>query len=156
MARYWQDCLLFISQSNIKMKNANHLIPHVEKIVSLLSLGICQAIKHKVLSVDEAERLLYTPATMEILNRIGANKRVSNLIHQGCELEDFLKLVPDAFTEALSKLEQDSLDSLQNTKNIDWQKHCLLYQWLKTYIISLAVLEEWETPLSLPSADEEL
>lgn len=156
MERYWQDCLLFISQSNIKMDHSSHIIPHVEKIVSLLSLGICQAIKHEVLSVAEAERLLYTPATMEIINRIGANKRVSNLIHQGCELEDVLKLVPDAFPEALSKLEQDALNSLQNTKNIDWQKHPLLYRWLKTYIISLAVLEEWETPLSLTDEDEEL
>ncbi len=57
-----------------------------ERLVTVLSLGFSVAIKNQVIEIDEAEQLLYSPLT--ILNELGIDQQIINLMRAGTELEN--------------------------------------------------------------------
>jgi hypothetical protein len=87
-------------------------INQFEKLLAVLSLGLCVAIKHHAIEIEEAEQLLYSPFTMKKLNEMGTNKEIIKLIHAGTELEDLESLIPSELANTLSQMENHALQFL--------------------------------------------
>lgn len=77
-----------------------NIIPKVQKIdnkrdieylISILNLGLCVAIENGVLNIEEAEAYLYSPYTMEQLEKLDVATVLIDIIHLGTELEDARK-----------------------------------------------------------------
>ena len=56
------------------MKNSND----AKKVVLLLTIGLCEALRAKTISITEAEHLLFSPRTMRLFDD---DDEVSNIIH---------------------------------------------------------------------------
>jgi hypothetical protein len=112
-----------------------------EKLLAVLSLGLCVAIKNKVIEIDEAEQLLYSPLTMKKLSEVGANKEIIDLIHTGTELEDIESLIQSELANTLSQMEEHALQFLSSSPKIHPQR---VEKWISQY------LREYVMP-SLPS-----
>jgi Protein of unknown function (DUF3969) len=80
----------------------------LERLVALLSLGACAAVKGNLISLDEAERLVFSPGTMRVLRLAGARDAAITTIHTGTELNDVRRLVPDHLAAALEGLEHEA------------------------------------------------
>lgn len=94
---------------------------NIEKIFLLLILGINKAINENLISLDEAEYLLYSPYVMGQINLI-THSHLLDLIHRGTELEDIQQLVPDHFQEAIDQISLDAESTLKALPVLDPQK----------------------------------
>lgn len=58
-----------------------------EKLVLVSLLGIIAALKDNSLTIDEAEKFLFSPHMVNKLQIGKCNKKIINIIEKGCELE---------------------------------------------------------------------
>lgn len=78
------------------------------KILLLLNLGALNALEKNILTVDEAEFLLYSPYMMELLKENNFPELLVNIIHKGTELEDLIDFnlnAPKQIQEMLKECE---------------------------------------------------
>ncbi|OCG24544.1 hypothetical protein A9G45_09295 [Gilliamella sp. HK2] len=75
-----------------------------EKFVDLFLLGTLYALKNKVISIDEAEGFIFTPKVSKLLSQNNFTNDLSNLIIDGCELEDYESLLPDKLDDRIDEL----------------------------------------------------
>lgn len=73
----------------------------VVRFLSALAIGLLTSVQRGVMSLEEAEQLLFTPRTYELLMDRGVSPDLCNLVMEGCELEDVLSLIPAKFDENL-------------------------------------------------------
>lgn len=85
----------------------------VECLILILILGFSTALERKVISIEEAEKLLYSPYSMEKLKEIGVNENIVDLIHLGCELENVERLIPDKLLMSIEDIKERALEILQ-------------------------------------------
>jgi len=104
-------------------------INQFEKLLAVLSLGLCVAIKHHTIEIEEAEQLLYSPFTMKKLNEMGANKKIIDLIHAGTELENLESLIPSELANTLSQMENHALQFLSACPKTD-----RVEKWISQYL----------------------
>jgi len=71
------------------------------RFVSVLAIGLLTAVRNGAMSLDEAERLLFSPRASKALREKGISLELSELIMDCCELEDVLSLVPSKFDSNL-------------------------------------------------------
>jgi len=102
----------------------------LERLLAVLSLGLCVALRERFIELDEAERLLFSPGTMRSLANAGAARELITLIHSGTELENILSLLPDRFTAALDEMNHEAQVVLTSTSPSDSQ----LNNWLEQVI----------------------
>lgn len=62
------------------------------KMLLLLNLGILHALKNKIITIEEAEIMLYSPHMMNLLIENKIRQELINIIHLGTELEDVTAL----------------------------------------------------------------
>ena len=105
-------------------------VNQLEKLLTVLSLGLCVAIKKHAIDINEAEQLLYSPFTMNTLDEFGANKALIELIHAGTELEDLESLMPSELTKSIVKMEEQALNFLSCSPKNNPQ----LEKWLSKYL----------------------
>lgn len=60
----------------------------IEKVLWLLNLGVVQALSSNHITLEEAERLTFSPNMLNILKSGNFNLSLIDLIHRGTELED--------------------------------------------------------------------
>jgi hypothetical protein len=97
-------------------------LTRVERLLSLLALGVAAALKEKIIHIDEAEPLLFSPASMRALEGIGADKRLIALIHDGTELEDIESLLaPGELAAAIEAIRTSAKSFLSATPPTDSQ-----------------------------------
>jgi hypothetical protein len=106
-------------------------INQLEKLLAVLSLGLCVAIKNNVIEIEEAEQLLYSPFTMKKLSDVGANKKIIELIHAGTELEDIESLIQSELANTLSQMENHALQFLSTSPKTHPQ---LVEKWISQYL----------------------
>jgi hypothetical protein len=104
----------------------------IERLVTILSLGLSVAIKNQVIEIDEAEQLLYSPFTITKLNELGINQQIIELMKVGTELEDLESLLPDELAKSLSQMETQALQLLATSSKTNPQLEKWLSQYLKT------------------------
>jgi hypothetical protein len=108
----------------------------IERLVAILSLGLCSAIKHEVINIDEAEHILYSPFTIKKLTEIGSHQEIIELIHAGTELEDLASLLPKELSKTLSQIEGKTLKLLSTSSKTNPQLEKWLSQYLKEKSVS--------------------
>ncbi|WP_080589894.1 DUF3969 family protein [Pseudomonas asplenii] len=84
--------------------------------MSALSIGLLASVRSGVMSLNEAEQLLFTPRTSRVLGDKGILE-ISQLVMDCCELEDVLSLVPDRFDENIQIMIDKYLDFLRHSKS---------------------------------------
>ena len=95
----------------------------IEKLLLINILGTLEALKNKKVSIDESEAIIFTPYTFFTLKKKGINKKIIDLIHEGCELEDVESLCPDKLDNVIEELKQRTLtllDKYEEYKTRKW------------------------------------
>ena len=80
------------------------------RIVPLLTIGICDQLTAKTLTIREAEQLLFSPHAMRFFASI--ESKLAGIIHDGTELDDINDLTPDCLPKAISDLRAKAADYL--------------------------------------------
>lgn len=75
-----------------------------EKFIDLFSLGILFALKNKLISIDEAEEFIFKPKISNLLSQNNFTNELSDLIMDGCELEDYESLLPNKLENRIDEL----------------------------------------------------
>ncbi|MEP3477849.1 MAG: DUF3969 family protein [Fuerstiella sp.] len=73
-------------------------------LVSLVILGVCDALKTQSISILEAERLVFSPFMMKACDDCGPD--LVEAIHRGTELDDINDLIPQNLQEVIGQIER--------------------------------------------------
>ncbi len=84
----------------------------IEKLLLINILGTLEALKNKKVTIDESEKVVFTPYTFFTLKKKGINKKIIDLIQECCELEDVESLCPEKLDEVIEELKQRTLNLL--------------------------------------------
>lgn len=103
-------------------------IEEIELFVSLLGLGITSALEKKKLSIDLAEQILFAPYMMKILKHFKVKKELIDMIHQGTEIGDIERLIPNNLDNAFQMLFRSSLKIIQEVSE---SKKSQSDRWIK-------------------------
>ena len=90
-----------------------------EKIVLITIIGILEAIKAKAITIEEAEKFLFSPHMAGKLNNNRCNEKVIRLILEGCELENIDSLISEKFNHIVDEIKQRALILLKQYEVFD-------------------------------------
>lgn len=99
----------------------------VERLLSILNVGLCAALAQGVLSIEAAEHYLYSPYTLETLQQLGVSPELLQVVHLGTELEDVESLLPEKLDESLVEMKELSFKILKTLPTPDAEQ-----QWIQT------------------------
>ena len=88
--------------------------PEIERLISIINLGICTALESGVLTLEEAESYLYSPYTIEQLEKLGVAQKLIDLVHLGTELEDIKSLLPDKLDSSIEEIKVETIEFLKS------------------------------------------
>ena len=86
------------------------------RFLSALSIGLLTSVQNGVMSLDEAERLLFSPRSSKVLREKGISPKITELLMDCCELEDVLSLIPSKFDNNLQMVLDKFTDFLRESK----------------------------------------
>ncbi|WP_104371678.1 DUF3969 family protein [Desulfocucumis palustris] len=86
----------------------------IERILTILELGMLTALEKGSIKIDEAEGYLFNPYTVDYLEKLGLNNKVIEVIRQGCELEDVESLFPQKLRSAIHRLKEETMNILES------------------------------------------
>ncbi|WP_137938597.1 DUF3969 family protein [Chitinivorax sp. B] len=82
----------------------NEKLYRLERVLLLLSLGLCNGIKAGAIDIEEACAYLYSPLMLRNLKEAGASEELYRLIEMGLELEDTETLIPQNIGRDLEEM----------------------------------------------------
>ncbi|MBR4248061.1 MAG: DUF3969 family protein [Treponema sp.] len=94
----------------------------IEKLFLINILGTLEALKNKKITIDESEKIIFTPYTFFTLEEKGVNKKIIDLLQECCELEDVESLCPDKLDKVIEELKQRTLALLDKYEEDKMQK----------------------------------
>ncbi|MGE8412158.1 MAG: DUF3969 family protein [Pseudomonas sp.] len=74
------------------------------RLICTLAIGSLCALRAGAIALEEAERMVFTPGTASILRAKGLPDELSELVLQGCELEDVQSLIPERLDAHVQRL----------------------------------------------------
>ena len=90
-----------------------------EKILLLAILGVLTALDKENLTIEEAEKFLFSPKIVNKLRNMRCSEDIVELISKGCELEDIDSLIPEKLKYVITELVQDTLRLLADCTEFD-------------------------------------
>lgn len=90
-----------------------------EKIILVTIMGVLESIKIGGISVEEAEKFVFSPYIVKKLNEKGCNKKIVKIVEKGCELEDVESIIPERFHQVIDEMKQETQKVLQNYDNFN-------------------------------------
>lgn len=78
-----------------------------EKILLISIAGTLETIKCNAITIDEAEKFLFSPHMVEVLRNKRCNERIVDIIEKACELEDIYSLIPEKLNEIIIEMQQE-------------------------------------------------
>lgn len=84
----------------------------LEKLLILYIIGVVDGLESELVTIDEAEKLLFSPYTIDLVDSKGISKEIIDIIHLGTELEDVQSLIPDKLSESLKQIKDKSIKIL--------------------------------------------
>jgi hypothetical protein len=81
-------------------------------LLTVASLGMCQALATGALSPDYACQRLFGPALLTRLDQMKACPSLRHAIHMATELEDVANLIPDKLASAIADIEAELMKAL--------------------------------------------
>lgn len=97
-----------------KLKMSADTKESIQKTILLLNLGVITSLEKDLITLNEAEVLLYSPYTMKKLTSLNVPKEVMDIIHLGTELEDVKSLIPDTYNVSIKDIKERTLKCLKN------------------------------------------
>lgn len=88
-----------------------------EKMVLINLIGIFETLKRGGLSIDEAEKILFSPRMVAKLRMKGCDEKILDILERGCELEDIVSLIPDRILKTINELENMTLELVNDYPN---------------------------------------
>lgn len=67
-------------------------------------LGVLTALSKELMTIDDAERVLFQPVTAQVAESLGLDARISHLLWLGTELEDIESLLPHRLQDNISEM----------------------------------------------------
>ena len=101
--QFIKDC------SGGKMRFTVFVFKRTEKLILINILGVLEALQNKKITINESEKIIFTPYTFITLKKKGVNKKIIDIIQEGCELEDVESLCPDKLDNVIENLKQRTL-----------------------------------------------
>ena len=80
-----------------------------EKIILLAIIGNLEAIKKDGITIDEAEKFLFSPYMIKKLRAKMCDEKIIKIITKGCELEDIASLIPEKLNDVINELKKESV-----------------------------------------------
>ena len=81
-----------------------------EKILLLSIVGTLEG----GITIDEAEKFLFSPHMIKELRLRQCNEKIIELIAKGCELEDIASLLPEKLDEVIVDLKKEAIKIVKN------------------------------------------
>ncbi|BBL71810.1 DUF3969 family protein [Methylogaea oryzae] len=94
-------------------------LDRLEKLMAIIAIGVSVSLKRGAVSISEAEQLLYSPRTFEVLKSARADKTVLSIIFSGTELENIARLLPDNLEKELTSLSDSAIAFLLSKNEIN-------------------------------------
>lgn len=85
-----------------------------EKVILLLIIGGLESVKKGVMEVEEIEKLIFSPYSINLFSKLDCDKRIIELLEKGCELEDLYSLVPEVVDDTIESWKKDALNCLKD------------------------------------------
>ena len=98
---------------------------HMEKAILLLILGITTGLKKQIITIDEGEKLIFSPYVIDLLSDYNLDPNILDLIHQGTELEDILSIIPETLNNKFEEIHVNTLSVLEQKKRFQLTEHLL-------------------------------
>ena len=89
------------------------------RFLSATSIGLLTLVLNGFMTLDEAEKLIFSPRISRILREKGISQDFCSLIMNCCELEDVLELIPLKFEVSVRDRMVEFLEFLKKTKAQD-------------------------------------
>ena len=96
----------------VKIKK-NKLEKADEKIILLAIVGNLEAIKKGGITIDEAEKFLFSPHMINKLRAQMCDEKIVEIITKGCELEDISSLIPEKLNDVINELMEESISLIK-------------------------------------------
>ena len=84
-----------------------------ERAILLMALGSLQALEHQAITIDESQRILFSPYISTHLEKNKVDERIIDIIIECCELEDIFELIPTKYMETLQILQNRIIEILK-------------------------------------------
>ncbi|GAB6482513.1 DUF3969 family protein [Bacillus cereus group sp. MYBK71-2] len=88
-------------------------IQQFEKMILINILGVLNALEEQLITIEEAEKIIFTPYTIDLLRSKKVSEEVLHVIYLGTELEDIYSLMPNELKDTLLEIKQLVLKLLQ-------------------------------------------
>ncbi|MCX8670871.1 DUF3969 family protein [Gilliamella sp. B2865] len=88
----------------MKLELTTSKIDEIEYFLSITLLGVIEAILNKKISIDEAEKIFFSPGVASNLEKVGIDYSIIKSIWLGTELEDVYSLIPEKLNESLLEI----------------------------------------------------
>ncbi|MDQ0818958.1 hypothetical protein QF033_003536 [Bacillus pumilus] len=90
----------------------------LDRIIVINIIGVIISLKEGLITI-EAEKLMFSPRTIDILKQKGINEELINILHLGTELEDVESLIPHELSDSLEEIRVKCLRFLKrNIENV--------------------------------------
>ena len=83
-----------------------------ERAILLMALGSLRALEHKAITIDESQRILFSPYISTHLEK-KVNECIIDIIIECCELEDIFELIPTKYMQTLQTLQNRIIEILK-------------------------------------------
>lgn len=81
-----------------------------DKFIAVLMIGALYALEQDVISIEEAENLIFRPYNIfDVIQ----SKDLKKLISKGCEIDDINDLIPHLFRQEISSIKEDALSFIK-------------------------------------------
>ncbi|BBP61605.1 DUF3969 family protein [Pseudomonas sp. St316] len=94
-------------------------VEEAARFISALSIGLLVSVQRGAMTLEEAERLIFSPRSSRVLKEKGISPEIFELIMNCCELEDVLDLAPSKFDSNVQILLDKFLGFLKTSKSRD-------------------------------------
>lgn len=95
---------------------------NLEKLTLVVILGVCEALKSGVITIEESENIIFSPKLMSMMKNHEFNDDIISLIHIGTELENVESLMPEKLAEKLRAIQRSSINTLSGMPEMDFTK----------------------------------
>jgi len=86
----------------------------LEKIFAVNTIGVITSLQEGLITIEEAEKMIFSPRTMNLVKTKGASEELLNILHLGTELEDVESLIPHELKSSLEEIKIQCLNLLKN------------------------------------------
>jgi hypothetical protein len=88
------------------------------KFISFLTLGVLTALDRNLISIDEAEGFIFKPYLAKLLEQMGSEEKLIDIINIGCELDDVASLYPEDLDVQIKDLLDKTLSVISHSEDL--------------------------------------